>query len=528
MKNSESRRSSYRLPKLFMVWFRRHGGRFFHKLQASVAIVSVLSAYVPLPALAQQAPPGPPVPPAAGLPPAPQPNYTEPVFMKPGIHDFSKPNPWFPNYLKTFEPKSVTAPVTTNSQRLDGLVHNGKIYLSLADAIVLGLENNYDIAIQRYNLDIADTDLLRARAGSTLLGVSSGLGGGTLSGSGGVSTSLSSGGSTGGTSTAVGGAGAGAGGLNLTTNGTGPTPGAMDPVITGTIESERTTSPETPVFASGAPTANTNTDEYNFGYNQGFITGTQLQVAFDNTRVTSNGIFNAYSPQLQSTFRATVTQHLLYGFGPGINGRFILEAKNDRRITDSGFRQQILYTINQIENIYWVLVSDYEDVQARQRALEQSTRLASDNRKQLQIGTLAPLDVLNADNQVSTDTQALITSQTNLEYQQLIMKQAISRNLSDPALTGAPVIRTDRVSLLEMPEERTQVEELVQKAYANRPEIEQQILNLRNNEITLRAVKNNLLPTVDLYGFYGAAALGGSKSPFCSPIFGPTTCDVPT
>jgi outer membrane protein len=531
MKNSESRRTSYRLPKLFRLWCRQHGGRFFHKLQATVAILSVLSAYAPLPAVAQQAPPGgpPAVAPAAGLPPAPQPNYTEPVFMKPGIHDFSKPNPWFPNYLKTFEPKAVTAPVTTNSQRLDGLVHNGKIYLSLADAIVLGLENNYDIAIQRYNLDIADTDLLRARAGANLLGVSAGLVEGTLGGSGTSSTSLSSGGGPGGTSTAVGGAGAGSGGLNVTTNGTGPTPEAMDPVLTGTIQLQRTTSPEPTPFASGAPTLNQNTDEYNFNYNQGFITGTQLQVAFDNSRITTNSIFNAYSPELQSTFQATITQHLLNGFGPGINGRFILEAKNDRRISDSGFRQQILFTINQIENIYWQLVGDYEDVQAKQRGLEQSSRLASDNRKQLQIGTLAPLDVLNADNQVSTDTQALITSQTALEYQQLVMKQAISRNLSDPGLSSAPVIPTDRVSLLEMPEERTPVEELVQKAYANRPEIEQQILNLRNNEITLRAVKNNLLPTVDLYGFYGAAALGGAKSPFCSTeFFGPTACNVPT
>jgi outer membrane protein TolC len=303
----------------------------------------------------------------------------------------------------------------------------------------------------------------------------------------------------------------------------------MDPVLTGTLQLERTTTPEPTPFASGSSTLNQNTNTYNFSFNQGFITGTQLQVVFDNSRLTSNSIFNAYSPELQSNFKATVTQHLLNGFGPGINGRFILEAKNNRRITDSAFRLQILYTINQIENIYWVLVSDYEDVQAKQRALEQSTRLASDNRKQLQIGTLAPLDVLNADNQVSTDTQALITSQTGLEYQQLIMKQAISRDLSDPALSSAPVIPTDRVSLLEMPEERTPVEDLVQKAYANRPEIEQNILALRNDEITVRATKNNLLPTVDLYGFYGAAALGGAKSPFCSTeFFGPVACNVPT
>jgi outer membrane protein TolC len=449
--------------------------------------------------------------------------------MRPSARDFTAPHRVFPNYLKTWEPITVEAPVTANSQRLDGLVHNGKIYLSLADAIVLGLENNYDIAIQRYNLDIADTDLLRARAGSSLLGVGSGLVEGTLGGTSASLTSLSSGGGPGGTSVAVGGAGSGSGGIVVTTNGSGPTPEVLDPVLTGTLQLERTTTPQPTPFGSGGPTANTNTDEYNFNYNQGFITGTQLQVGFNNTRITTNSIFNAYSPELQSTFRATLTQHLLNGFGPGINGRFILEAKNTRRISDSAFRLQILYTINQIENIYWVLVSDYEDVQAKQRALEQSSRLASDNRKQLQIGTLAPLDVLNSDNQVSTDTQALITSQTSLEFYQLIMKQAISRDLSDPGLSSAPVIPTDRVSLLEMPEERTPVEELVQKAYANRPEIEQNILNLRNDEITLRAVKNNLLPTVDLYGFYGASALGGAKSPFCSTeFFGPTACNVPT
>src|SRR5882757_9360053 len=530
MKNSESRRNFYGLPKLLSRWSRQHGRRLLSKLQASVAIASILSAYLPLPAMGQQAQPAAAAtaPPAPGLPPAPAPNYTQP-FMPPSNRDFTKPHQVFPNFLKTWEPITVEAPVTTNSQRLDALVHSGKIYLSLADAIVLGLENNFDIAIQRYNLDIADTELLRARAGSNLLGVSSGLVQGTLSGAATTATSLSSGGGPGGTSTAVGGAGSGAGGIVFTTNGTGPTPEVLDPVLTGSMQLERTTTPQATPFGSGTPTLNQNSDTYNFNYNQGFITGTQLQVGFNNSRLTNDSIFNAYSPELLSTFRATLTQHLLNGFGPGINGRFILQAKNTRRITDSAFRQQILFTINQIENIYWALVSDYEDVQAKQRGLEQSTRLASDNRKQLQIGTLAPLDVLNADNQVSSDTQALITSQTKLEYQQLIMKQAISRDLSAPVLSSAPVIPTDRVSLLEMPEERTPVEDLVQKAYANRPEIEQNILALRNDEITLRATKNNLLPSVDLYGFYGAAALGGSKSPFCSTLFfGPVACEVPT
>jgi outer membrane protein TolC len=151
--------------------------------------------------------------------------------------------------------------------------------------------------------------------------------------------------------------------------------------------------------------------------------------------------------------------------------------------------------------------------------LQQSTQLAADNRRQLAIGTLAPLDVLNADNGVASDTQNLITSQTALEYQQLIMKQAISRDLNDPALSAAPVIPTDRVSLIATPEERTPIEQLVQQAYANRPEIEQSALTLKNDEITLRAVKNGLLPTLDLNAFYGGAGLGGAPSPSCDVQF---------
>lgn len=511
------------------------GSRFFPKLQAAVVTTCLLSATMQPLALAQQPAPAPAQqPPAAaappgeqGLPAVPQPVYTEPLFMRPGPKDFSKPNPSFPNIFKRFLPISIAPPVTVNSGRLADLIRDGKIYLSLADAVVLGLENNYDIAIQRYNLDIADTDLLRARAGSNLLGVSSGLVQGTLGGSQTTANSLTSGGGPGGTSTAVGGAGAGAGGIVITTSGAGPTPEQMDPLFTATIQGERTTTPEATPFVSGKPTLNQNNNQYNFTYNQGFISGTSLAVGFLNSRVTNNGIFNAYSPQYQSTFQARVTQHLLNGFGPGINGRLIIQAKNDRRISDSAFRQQILFTINQIENIYWQLVADYEDVQAKQRALQQSRQLASDNRKQLQIGTLAPLDVTNSDNQVASDTQALITSQTALEYQQLIIKQGISRNLDDPILSAAPVIPTDRVSLEETPEEHTPIEELVRKAYANRPEIEQQVLNLKNDEITLRAVKNNLLPTVDLYGFYNSNALGGAPSAFCQP-FVPGSCTVPT
>jgi outer membrane protein len=449
---------------------------------------------------------------ATGLPPEPAPNYTQPLYMRSGLRDFGKERGYFPNPTAPYRPTSAPAVNFMNSMRMGDLVKNGKIYLSLSDAIMLALENNYDIAIQRLNLDIADTDILRARSGSNLLlGVSSGLVTNTLGSSG---TTVTGGGGPGGTSAGVGGAGTGAGGQALTTNGEGPAPEAMDPVFTGTVQLQRQSTAELSPLA-GSLKLDQNTNTYNFGYNQGFITGTQLQVAFNNTYQTSNSIFNTFSPAYQTTFNAQLTQHLLQGFGWGINGRFIVQAKNDRRIADSAFRQQLLYTINQVENIYWGLVSAYEDLQAKQRSLDQSSRLLEDDKKSLEIGTMAPLDVVSANSSVESDKQAVITSESNLEYQQLIIKQAISRSLEDPVLANAPVIPTDRVSLIEVPEERESADDLVRLANANSPAIEQSIMTLKNDEITLKGVKNGLLPTVDVYGFYGASGLGGIQSPYC-------------
>jgi outer membrane protein TolC len=314
---------------------------------------------------------------------------------------------------------------------------------------------------------------------------------------------------------AAGGAGTGVGGQGLTTNGGGPLPETMDPSVTGTVQLQRSSTQELNPLFSGSSKLNQNTNIYNFAYNQGFITGTALTVGFNNSYTTSNSIFNTYSPAYQTTFNAQVTQHLLQGFGWGINGRFIVQTKNNRRIADSAFRQQLLFTINQVENIYWGLVSAYEDLQARQRSLEQSTRLLEDDKKSLEIGTMAPLDVVSANSSVETDKQAVITSQSNLEYQQLVMKQAIARSLEDPTLANAPVIPTDRISLIEMPEERESADDLVRLADANSPAIEQAVITLKNDEITLKGERNALLPTVDVYGFYGASALGGSQSPDC-------------
>jgi outer membrane protein len=489
-------------------------------MQAAASIGLLLMSVITQPGMAQQTSPTAPAPPQAiandttgqnVLPQAPAPKPTEPLFLRDTSIDYTKPKSHFWNPIAPYTPINVPALQLGNPTQLGPLLRDGKIYLSLADAVTMALSNNFDIAIQRINLDIADTDLLRARAGSSLRGVSTGLLTNTI---GGTTTTITTGGGPGATSIGVGGGGTGVGGIVVSTNGGGPTPENLDPVLSAQLEYQAQSAPQlNTLFSGGAPVLNTDTGSYNFNYAQGFLTGTQLTVGFNNNRVTTNNPFSNYSPSLTTSFQATATQHLLQGFGWGVNGRFILQAKNDRRITDSAFRQQVLYTVNQVENIYWALVSAYEDEQAKERALGQSTQLTADNRKQLEIGTLAPLDVVNSDSAVATDKQALVASKTNLEYQQLLMKQAIARTLNDPQLAAAPVIPTDRVALDRLPEEDLGVEDLVKQAYVNNPQIEQAVLNMKNNEITIKAFKNGLLPVVDAYAFYGGSALGGAQNP---------------
>ena len=494
--------------------FQAGRGQASNGLRAIAAAMLTLMAGVPA-GFAQQTAPAATDNAASELPAAPAPILTQPLSLRPSQRDFSKPAArLWSNPINLFKPTTIPKASFANSVRLNDLVKDGKVYLSLSDAIAIALENNFDLAIARYDLDIADTDILRTRTGAAPLGAPSGLITGTLGGS---ASTLTTGGGPGGTTVGSGGAGSGTAGLSLTTQGAGPATEALEPSVSSTIQIDRATNPSTSFFAGGK----TGTNTYDFSYNQGFVTGTAFQFAFDNVDATNTNGTTTYSPEISSNFKAQVTQHLLSGAGIWVNKRYMYQASNDRRIVDSSFRQQVIYTVNQVETIYWGLVQAYEDVQAKQRALEQSTKVARDNRKQLEIGTMAPLDVLNADQSVALDKQSLISSQLALNYQQQIIKQAIARNLNDAALSAAAVIPTDRVSVEEIPEEKQPIEALVQEAFQQRPELEQAVLTLRNDEITLKGARNALLPQVDVFAYLSGSGIAGSQNPNLSCSFYP-------
>ncbi len=449
--------------------------------------------------------------PGPSVPQSPQPQR---FVMK----DYSQPRSHFPNPAGPYLPQHLPPPDLRNTPRIEQLLREGKVYLSMNDAVALALENNLDIAIARYNLNIADTDVLRAKAGAGTLGVSLGLLQGTPGGTqGGLGGTIGSG--PGGTSVSgTAGAGTGAFGLVTSTLGSGPTITSFDPTLTGTLQFDHANSQSVNLFG-GAPLVTQNTTTGDFAYNQGFHTGTNLSVGFNNTRSTTNSFFSTLNPTLSSNFQFKLSQHLLQGFGFAPNTRFIRIAKNNREISDVAFRLQIINTVQQIENMYWDLVFAYENVRVQNESLNFAQKTLSDTKKQVEIGTLAPIEVVRAQSTVASDQQQLTLALTNLQLQQLLMKNALSRTLVDPRLADAEVIPT---STMQLPEQEAVVptQDLVNDALSHRGELAEARISLKNEEISMKAIRSSLLPSLDLFAYYGGSGVGGAVNPnvpICSP-----------
>lgn len=435
--------------------------------------------------------------------------------------------PWAP-----YMPSHVPAPNLANSAWLDSLIHDGKLYLSLQDAITLALENNLDIAISRYNLPIAAIDLQRAKGGGFTLGVNTGVVQNTPgAGVGGIGAAASGAGA-GGTSGGAGGAGAGASGLVQSTLGTGTAVSSFDPIITGQINVDHQTLPEINQQLYGVPQLQTVTTNGDFAYRQAFSPGTRLTVLLYNQRLTANSPFFNLSPSLSTTFEFKVTQPLLAGFGFLPNTRYIHIAKNNQKISDLAFKAQIAATVTQIENLYWDLFNAYQEEQVQERSLQFAQQTYDNAQKQFNLQAIPEMEVLRDEGEVAKRDQDLTVAKTSLQLQQLLMKNAITRNLNDGFLVDMPVIPTAQMNMDDALA-TTQMQDLVAQAMQDRPELAESQLDLRNREITRKTARNALLPTVNLVGYYAGNALGGQLNPnygvgFSQGSLPPNTSVLPT
>src|SRR5580704_9899748 len=435
------------------------------------------------------------------------------------LQDYSKPRSSFPRVLEPYRAQELAQPNLANSPRIDGLMRDGKIYLSIDDAVALTLENNLDIDIARYNLNIADTDYLRAKSGANILGINTGVVQNTPGGGvGGLGGTVGSG--TGGTTVAAGGAGTGTNGLVSSTLGLGSPITSFDPVLTGTLQIDKNNTESVSSLAP-VPILAQNTYTADLAYTQGFQWGTTFTAGFNNTHVTTNSPTSLLTPDLSANFQVKITQNLLQGFGALPNTRFIRIARNNREISDVAFRLQIITTVDQIENMYWDLVFAYESLRVQGEALTYGQKALDDSKRQAQVGTVPPIQVVSAQSTVSTDQQNLIVAQNNLQLQQLLIKNALSRSIEDPVLAEADVIPTSGM-FIPQEEPATPIQDMINDAMRHRAELVESRIDLQSRDLNTKAVRNAMLPTLYAFAYYGGSGVGGNVNPNCS--FGGNVC----
>jgi len=449
-------------------------------LLAAILAVTLVGGPIS-PAFGQEAPQTPQAAPAKTATPI------VPVALGSAKHNYTRGPKFFPNLLAPYSPISIEAPGLTNSPRIDQLIHDGKLELSMQEAVELALENSMDIVVQRYNPWFADTSILKANAGGF---------GFTTPGA------------------VFGGSSANNPLLNY------------DPVITTTLSIDDRNVPVNNPLTSGTGIGlsslarlTLHTSTFNTQYAQGFQTGTTFFTTFDNTRSSSTSAANLFNPSVQSSIFVGFQQQLLNGFGRSVNTRNIRIAKNNRKIADWAFTQQAITTVTNTITAYWELVFARENVRVQEQAVTVAQKLYNDNKKQLEIGTMAPLDVTRAESELATDRQNLIVAQTVHLQNQQILKNAISKNPLAPNLVNVEIIPTELPSRPEAIEAPS-FEEAAKEAFAKRPELQEEALNLLNGEIDLKATRNALLPTATLSAQYGSVGLAGNQPKFGTPVPG--------
>ncbi len=427
-----------------------------------------------------------------------------------------------------YEAKLISDVTFDNSPRLGSLMRDGRIYLSLEDAIALALENNLDVELQRFSPGIAASDLLRAGGGGTLRGIPltitelpSGVGGPAspilnLPATGApfssaVSTNLSE-------LTSIVPTQSSAAITGSTPLSNGPAVPGFDPILVGQLSRLHQTALQTNPSLSGTSTLTGNTTSGNFGLLKGFSLGTQFSAGFTASAQINNSIRNAYNPFTSSSFSVNLAQPLLRGFGRAMNQRFILVARNNSQVSDLVFRQQVIGTVAGTIRLYFDLVALQEDVQVKRQTLDLLQKLHDDNQEKVNQGTLAPIELVRAQAQMASGRQDLANSEGFELQQDLVLKNVLSRRgTADLQLREARIVPTTPIDV-PAHEQAQPVQDLIAIAYKNRPELEEGRLQLANSEISLKGSRNALLPQLDLVVSAQNSGLAGQLNPLAPPM----------
>jgi outer membrane protein len=402
-----------------------------------------------------------------------------------------------PSIFKAYSYPYVPPPSLANTPQLNQLIMNNKLELSLDSAIELALQNNLDIAVSRYQLPLARLDILRAKSGGATRGVQGAVISNALY-AGAIGAGISGVSGTGGT----GGGGFAGGGVVSTSS-----VGCCDPVTGFSFGWNNNQTPLNFSTLLGVPVEGSHTGTYSTFFAKGFLTGTSFVTSVNGSRSSTTSTSSLFNPSVPTSLTFGFNQHLLNGFGRRANGVFIRIARNDLNVADSVFRQQVITTVAQLLNAYYILLADRDQVRVAQSAVDYSQKLVEDDKKQVQIGTLAPLDVVQAESELASDQQQLIVARTSYLQQAEMIKTMISKRVT-PVLAGVEVEPTNNLPE-PSPGDIPPLEQALAEALKNRPEIHLDDLNLQNQHYTIQSNRNGLLPTLDAFATYQSNGLSG-------------------
>src|SRR5579872_3702216 len=419
-----------------------------------------------------------------------------------------KPKPVIGTLLRPFhfEKRYVTPARLTNTPRLESLVRGGNLYLSVQDVIALVLENNLDIAIQRYGPFLAREVLRRAEGGGFLRSIDTPIAPGPVSVSlAGVSVN---------TAGLAAGATVGSGGGIVTQ--IGPTPPNLDPYIIAFASFAHTTTPLSNTILSQTTALTDDIQQYQLGYGKQFLTGTSTQLSFYSARSLVNSPANLLNPATQGFLDFYVTQNLLQGFRIAVNNRNIRVARNNMKVTDLQLKLQVITTLSAVLGVYWDLVSFNEDVRIKEQTLTAAEKFYEDNKKRVSAGALSAIELTRNAAQVSANKEDLLISQTNVAQQETVLKNALSRNgVASPWLDDVHIVTLDRIHVPEKEDVKPPAE-LISEALLQRPELERARTNLQSLLINVAGTRNALLPTLQAFADFSSNALSGDVNALAS------------
>jgi outer membrane protein TolC len=411
-------------------------------------------------------------------------------------------------FFRSYKPATVPPLRTAGANRVRGMIRSGTLYLTVRDALELAIGGSLDLEIARYGLARAPWDIQRAESGGALRGVTTGGGNAISFGSGQGVAGSQSGGGGGGTSSLAGAA---------LIQQIGPVTPQLDPIQTFDAAVGHKTSLQTQLVQSGANYFAYSGRSYSDQISQGLLSGGTVGYNYQGSYLNEGVPLDVLNPTSYIRMGFSISHNLLYGYGVGVNDRFIRLARRNATSSELGFRARASSLVSSVLNLYWDLAVAAGDLKFKQRNRDLAQELVSNTRKQIAAGAIPAIDQVRAQSNLAMQEHLLAVAQDAVVQRENALKDALSwHGQPDPELDAAHIVTLDPLPAPDL-DQLPPLGALIETARKNRPET---ALALQQEEIAaIRAqgTANGVLPSLQVSAAASDTGQAGAAAPGAHP-----------